>query len=202
MKRLFLALLCGVTLFLLACGDGDKLTANPQTPTDVDTAHKQIPTEQEVNDKQTTIASNTKPKDTYLCDYVVIEQLCKDKATVNQCEAVLNISPSITNNGNIYYILQTELVPVLVLFDIDQNASLLCKLDFSNDINKTSIKQVEVGATLETVHNIDPNGFYPFLIAGYYPSPTTSLHYVFGEGVYIFIYDENKMVSSVRFLEE
>ena len=131
----------------------------------------------------------------------MIAQLHRDRATIERCKNTLNIAPKVTASGNTYYILQTDTFPVLILFDSDQTISSLCALDFSNGIDERRIEQIKVGGLFDDVYNIDPNGFYPFLHAGYSETPMCSLHYVGDKGLYIFEYDENNKVSTVRFLE-
>ncbi len=89
-----------------------------------------------------------------------------------------------------------------VFFLSNQSFNLRIRLDFSEGIDGSAMREIRKGDSFERVKEIDPNGAYPFLYTGHYQPTKFSHHYVKGDGLYLVFYDEDFEVTGVRCFSE
>lgn len=107
--------------------------------------------------------------------------------------------------GEITYctVLLVEDGALQLFFDNQFHGTSLIHIQFSNLDAKSYFENCSIDTSLDSVKANDPNGYYPFLYAGYSDFPRYSHHYFSDGTVYYLQYDHTadcKVISIQKFL--
>ena len=124
----------------------------------------------------------------------ILDMLGQNNDFLDFCKKT-NISQYKSINGFRYVILKTNKGIFLILFDLDDRYTTMKQVTFSPDINRDRIASLNVGASLSSVQEADPNGQFDFLWHSWKNYPKVSYHYFESGECFVIKYEENVIID-------